>query len=237
MPAEPSEGQVAAAQVADDGVDGIGPKAEVELGVQGMREEELHHQLPGAELEGETPQRGFIVRSGAAPGQLIAELIGGLFAHPAGGGVVEELSAPYPLQGFTQIGFLQSLHPDQQAALMAVTARPVLYHRINRLPAAQVEVADGEIRTLAECQRLPQRGQKLRLDIVKDSRHGALVFGTMPQGPEGREAWGIQQAGFLEVLADGDQMFVEPRRISAGVGDSVDAMEFRKAADMFAQPV
>ena len=46
---EAATGQVAAAEVADDRVDRVGPEEQVELGVQRVAEEQLDDDLPGAE--------------------------------------------------------------------------------------------------------------------------------------------------------------------------------------------
>ena len=44
---------------------------------------------------------------------------------------------------------------------MAVTAGPAFDEMVELLPAAQVEIADAEIRAVGDLQRLLQRGQKV----------------------------------------------------------------------------
>lgn len=74
LPGKTREGQVAAAQVAHDGVDRVGPEQQVQLGVERMAEEQLHDDLLGLDLASQPAQARFIFVGGRAYGQLVAEL-------------------------------------------------------------------------------------------------------------------------------------------------------------------
>jgi len=54
----------------------------------------------------------------------------------------------------------EPLHSDQQPALLVSPARPLLDERVNRFPAAQVEVADAEVGMFGDGQRFLQCWQK-----------------------------------------------------------------------------
>ena len=45
---------------------------------------------------------------------------------------------------------------------------------IDLLPAAQIEIADAEIGSRRQAQRLAKSGQELLIDVVENARHGAL---------------------------------------------------------------
>jgi len=57
--------------------------------------------------------------------------------------------------------------------LFAWAAGPLLNKVVDCLPSAQIEVANAEIGAVSDLQRRTQYRQKLKLDIVKDARHGA----------------------------------------------------------------
>ena len=57
----------------------------------------------------------------------------------------------------------------------ALAARPLLDKTVNRLPAAQIEVADAEVSALRDEKRLLQGGKQIGFDVVEDSRHGCSL--------------------------------------------------------------
>jgi hypothetical protein len=83
------EREVAAAEVADDGVDGIGAEQQVKLGMKRMAEEEFHHKLPCLQLSGQTTQTRLVGIGWNSEGQLAAELLGQPLLQAQGRVVVE----------------------------------------------------------------------------------------------------------------------------------------------------
>ena len=63
------------------------------------------------------------------------------------------------------------LHADEKPALLAGATLPAFNVRIERLPAAQVEIANAEVRAIGELERLIERRQQRLINVVKDSRH------------------------------------------------------------------
>jgi len=66
----------------------------------------------------------------------------------------------------------QTLHADEEPTLGTLAARPIVYEAVYSLPAAQVEVADAEVRALAKGKRFLQGGQEWFCYVVKDPWHG-----------------------------------------------------------------
>ena len=56
-----SEGEVAAAEKGDNRVDRVGTMEQIELGVEGVPEMKLYHDLTGLELRGEAAETGFVL--------------------------------------------------------------------------------------------------------------------------------------------------------------------------------
>jgi len=47
-----------------------------------------------------------------------------------------------------------------------------LFHKVvNRLPSAEIEVADAEIRAVGDLQGGPKRGEQVELDVIEDAGH------------------------------------------------------------------
>ena len=145
LPAKAGEGEIAAAQVADDGVDWVGAEMEVELRVKRVREEQLHGEFLGVKLGRPATQRSLVSARGTAPGEPLLKCLRGPMAQPLGGGVVKVFPASLPLKRFTKVRFFQALHSDKQTALMVPATGPRLDERIEVLPTSQVEVSDAEI--------------------------------------------------------------------------------------------
>jgi hypothetical protein len=169
------EREVAGAEEPDDGVDGVRAEAEVELGVERVPKEQLHDHLAGLELRGETAQTGFILIRGRAEGELGAELLRQLALQPDDGLLADLLLMRQQAVGLPEFLLRHTLHPDKQSALAALAARPLVNQRINRLPAAQIEIANAEVRAVGEFKGLPQGGQQLLRDVIEDARHGCSL--------------------------------------------------------------
>ena len=59
---------------------------------------------------------------------------------------------------------------------MVLTAGPLFDPRVDVLPAAQVEVADAEVRAVGDVQRLSRAGRRCRVDVVEDARHSETAW-------------------------------------------------------------
>lgn len=70
-----SEGQIAAAKVANSGIDGIWSEKQVELGVERMAKKELDDYLLLLDLASQSSQASFVFVRGCANGQLLAEIL------------------------------------------------------------------------------------------------------------------------------------------------------------------
>jgi len=68
--------QIAAAQVADDGVDRVGTEQQVQLGVQRVAEEQLDAHLVRLDLRRQTAQPSLVCICRATRHQLVAEFLG-----------------------------------------------------------------------------------------------------------------------------------------------------------------
>src|SRR5262245_43334270 len=75
--------------------------------------------------------------------------------------------------GRTKLLLGHLLHADQEPAAMPIAPLPSLDKLAHLSPAAQVEVADAEVRPLGKRERFPQSWQQRLVDIVEDARHGA----------------------------------------------------------------
>ena len=170
LPGQPGQGQVAAAEVSDDGVDGIGTKQQVELGVQRMPQKQLNDDLFSL-------RRCDSLRKPASSSLLGAPKVSWRrnssarrFFHPDGGLVVDRLALAQQAQSFAKLLLGRFLHSHQQPA-GATAIRPVLDMIVELFPPAQVEIADTKISPVGDMERLHQHSQQLRFDVVEDTRH------------------------------------------------------------------
>lgn len=167
---EAGECEIAAAEIASDGIIRVFAETEIELGVERMSKEEFDDQLAGLQLCRQTAQSRLVFVCGRAESQLLTEFSGKL-AFGADDGLIADFALVWKeAVGFAQIILRQALHPNKQPTLMTFAAWPVLDQRIDFLPAAKIEIADGKIRMVGNYERLPQGGQKLLRDVVEDAR-------------------------------------------------------------------
>ena len=73
---------------------------------------------------------------------------------------------------FSQFVAGRGIHADEKAAATLFIARQLLDIRLQEPPAAQVEVAGAEVRSIGRLHRASQRGEQLFRYVVKDSGHG-----------------------------------------------------------------
>ena len=72
---QPGQREVAAAEVADLGIDRVRTKQEIEFGVERVAQEQLDDDLPGSDLGCQAAQTGFIVVGRDPDRQLVAEVL------------------------------------------------------------------------------------------------------------------------------------------------------------------
>jgi hypothetical protein len=63
------------------------------------------------------------------------------------------------------------VHAYKETAAIAITSGPAFDKRIDLLPAAKVEVANAEVRTVGNFESFAQRREKLLVDVVENSWH------------------------------------------------------------------
>jgi len=61
---------------------------------------------------------------------------------------------------FSKLVLGQLLHPDDDPAAGTFAARPGIDEMVNLPPSSQVEIADAEIRSVRELERVRQRGKQ-----------------------------------------------------------------------------
>lgn len=170
---QPAEREVAAAHERRHRVDLVIAMEQVELRVQPMAEEELHHHLALAQLPGQLLQHDFVRIRGRPEGQLIPELLGELTALTDGALRIEALGR-IDAQSLPKLFVRIPLHAHQQPAGPFVAARPALDEISDRLPAPQIEVAGTKVRSCGHGHRVAKRWQKLPVDVVEDARHAEV---------------------------------------------------------------
>ena len=170
LPGQPGQGEIAAAEISDDGIDGIGTEQQVELGVKRMPQKQLNDDLFFSQALRQFTQAGFVFVVGGTESQLAAKLFRQALLYPDGGLIVDRLALAQQAQCFAKLLLGRFLHPHQQSA-GATAIRPVLDMIVELLPPAQVEIADTKISPVGDMERLHQHSQQLRFDVVEDTRH------------------------------------------------------------------
>jgi len=171
-----TQGQVAAAKVADDGIDGIGSEEQVKLGVKRVAKEQFDDDLLVLDLTGQAAEANFIFVGGGTDCQLFAEILGKLFLQPKSGLIVDVLvvmSKPHRGAEFLDG---RPVHAHEQSVAIALAPGPALDKAVELLPAAQIEVADAKVRVVGHLQGLLQGRKKVLFNVVENPRHGESPF-------------------------------------------------------------
>ncbi len=147
------QGEVAAAEIADDGIDRVRAEEQVEFGVQGVLDEQFDDDFLRLDLTGQASQALFILIGRCADAELVAELLRQRLLQTERRSVVHASRCCSEAQGGAKVFRRERLHADQQAAAVAVAAGPFLHVIMELTPPAKVEIADAEIRAPAEPQR------------------------------------------------------------------------------------
>jgi len=102
---------------------------------------------------------------------LIPELLRHLLAERADLTLVNQIVRLTKRKRLTELVVWKTLHSDQNATPLPRLTGPTSHQVVERLPAAQVEVADGEIGSDPNLKRIAQIWKELIVDIVEDPRH------------------------------------------------------------------
>ena len=113
----------------------------------------------------------FVSVRGRAIGQLRLEVVDGVFLA-AHGLLRVEVAGRAQAQVTAQVVAGRALHADQQTAGRSLVAAQPLDGIRQQIPAAQVEIADAEIRPLRAAHGFAQGGDQLVRDVIEDSGHG-----------------------------------------------------------------
>ena len=120
------EGEVAAAQVADLGVDRVLAEEQIELGVERVAEEQLDDELSGRDLRGQSAKSLFVFIGGNADHELVAKFLGELPLEGNGRCLVYLVLVVTEAHAGAKLVLGHLLHPDEKPAAVAVTASPLL---------------------------------------------------------------------------------------------------------------
>jgi len=212
---EAGEREIAGAKKACNGIVRVRAEAKVELGVERVPEMELHDHLARLELRREPAQARLVIVGWGSNRELRTELLGQP-ALQADDRLIAHLVLMWQeAVGFAQLLLRQPLHAHKKAALLARAARPLIHKVVDRLPTAQVEVADAEIGAVGDFERRPQRRKQVDLNIVEDAGHQAPGSPWRTNGPEPVVALGISfNPGILST-----QLVQAPQRSAKPAGD------------------
>ena len=189
MARQAGQRQIAAADKAGDGVVHIVAEQQIQLGVQRVRQKQLDHHLPRAQLPSQAAQPGFVLAGGNAQRDLLAQVGGKLGFQAAGGGVVNMDMAGFgfiarvtvlavPVQR-ADVVVRRALHSDHHAADLALRGLPRRNQVVNRLPAAQIQITHAKISALRNLQSRPQRAEQVLFYVVKNTGHEGCAVGGL----------------------------------------------------------
>ena len=185
---QPSEGEVAASQVAYLRVERVLAEEQIELGVEGMAEKQLDHELTGCGLGGQSAKSRFVFIGGKTDHELVAEFLGQLSLENDGCCLVYLFIGSKDTQGRPELVLGRLLHPDQEPAAVAVTTGPLLDKGINLPRASQIEVADAKVRPLRQAHRVRQGSHEMLLDVIENLGHPGYLL--QPSGDKQQHASG-----------------------------------------------
>ena len=137
--------EIARTEKPRDGIVGVGAEAEIKFGVERVTEEKFHDNFACFQLRREATKAGFIGVCWRAKGELGAKFFRKTPLQTDDGLLTDLILLRQETVSKTQFVLGEPLHSDEKATLRTITARPFLNEAINRLPAAQIEVADAEI--------------------------------------------------------------------------------------------
>ena len=173
---EAGEREIAGTDKPGNGVVRVGAEAKVKLGMEGVPKVEFHDHLTRLELGREASQSGFIVIGRGTHRELGTKLLGQPTFQADDSLIAHLFLVRQQAVGLPQILLRQTLHADQQSALLSQPPTPPFNQRIDRLPAAQVEITDTEVGSFGDFYRLPQSGQEFEFDVVENAWHyGCLL--------------------------------------------------------------
>jgi hypothetical protein len=139
--------------------------------MKGVPEKEPGDELAGFELGGQAAETGFVGVIRGAHSELVAEFLGELALEASGGLVVHWLVGPDQAEALAEFLGREALHADKEAALVVRTAGPFVDPRVDGLPAAQIEVANTEVRALENEKGLLKGREQGGLNVIEDAGH------------------------------------------------------------------
>ena len=112
-----------------------------------MAQEEFYDHFLSADLIGKPAEADFVLVRRGTHGQLIAERFGKPASHANGRRIVDFRAGGKP-ECFTQLIFIMAVHADEQTALSAVAARPLMDRAVEQSPSPKIEISHAEIGTV-----------------------------------------------------------------------------------------
>ena len=156
---ESGHGEVAAAEVGNDRIDGILPVRKVEFCMERVLEEELHMQAFFPELLDQPLETRLVRVCGVANGELLPEFPRRVL--PEFRERLEiGLTLSFPGDEFPKLVVGQPLHPDKKAGRSGIIRMgrhfPRADHIVDAPPAPEIEISDTEIAPFREFQGMLQ---------------------------------------------------------------------------------
>lgn len=139
--------------------------------MKGVAQEELHDDLPCAELTSQPPKPGFVGICGRSYSQLVSEFLSESLAKADCRLKIDTVLTGTEAQRYPQVISGQPLHSNQNSAATSFAAGPPIHQVIDQSPTPQVEIADTKVPPVGNGEGVAQRRNQLRFDIVEDPWH------------------------------------------------------------------
>ena len=135
--------EVARSEIADDRIDGILPKTEVEFRMELVTEKKLDRNPAALELGAQPAQASFVCVGGGPESELEAKLLRHAALEADSDLVTHLIVAGREAVGLAELVLGETLHADEEPALVSGPAGPVVDEVVDGFPAAEIEVADA----------------------------------------------------------------------------------------------
>ena len=151
-------------------------KQQVELGVQRVAQKSFVTTLPDLSWAARRRRPASSASFGAPSASWLRNSSASLRLEADGGLIVHRLVGADQAQALAKLLCGQALHADQQAALVVRTNRPLVDAGVYGFPAAEIEVADAEIRAFGDEQGLFEGREQGRVNVVEDAGHSETAW-------------------------------------------------------------
>jgi len=138
--------------------------------MEGMTEEKFDPDLLRTDLCRETAEAGFVFVRRCSECELVAEGAGDSVSQCGGDGVGDGVVLS-GCQCIVKNFFGWLVHADKETATAVVGPRPSVDCFVDGSPTSEIEVADAEVGSGGNVQRLPEGVNEVEFDIVEDARH------------------------------------------------------------------